>query len=89
MVGRLQIDKTDRWVEYVEKLYQSGKLQSTATSLCQFIKLDGKQSTGHIIRFWSEAGMERGRCLARVDTQCLHCAHGDAHHNSRCLISSP
>ena len=42
MVGRLQIDKTDRWVEYVEKLYQSGKLQSTATSVCRFIKLDGK-----------------------------------------------
>jgi len=22
VVGRLQMDKTDRWVEYIEKLYQ-------------------------------------------------------------------
>ena len=37
MVGRLQMDKTDRWAEYVEKLYQGGKLRSTATSVCRFI----------------------------------------------------
>jgi hypothetical protein len=51
MVGRLQIDKTDRWVEYVEKLYQSGKLQSTATSVCRFIKLDGKGGSHHVTKF--------------------------------------
>ena len=37
MVGRLQMDKTDRWAEYVEKLYQGGKLQSASTSVCRFI----------------------------------------------------
>jgi len=42
MVGRLQMDKTDRWVEYVEKLYQGGKLQSTSTSVCRFMSLDAE-----------------------------------------------
>ena len=37
MTGRLQMDKTDRWVEYIEKLYRGGKLQSTTTSVCRFI----------------------------------------------------
>jgi hypothetical protein len=44
MVGRLQIDKTDRWVEYVEKLYQGGKLQSTSTSVCRFLDAEGGKS---------------------------------------------
>ncbi len=43
MVGRLQMDKTDRWVEYVEKLYEGGKLQSTSTSACRFMSLDAER----------------------------------------------
>ena len=42
MVGRLQMDKTDRWIEYVEKLYQGGKLQSTSTSVCRLIDTGSK-----------------------------------------------
>jgi hypothetical protein len=68
MVGRLQIDKTDRWVEYVEKLYQSGKLQSTATSVCRFMKLDapgGKSS--YKVPDWlatqQDSYLQRGRTI--------------------------
>jgi hypothetical protein len=34
MVGRVQVEKTRRWVEYIEKLYRGGKLESTTTSVC-------------------------------------------------------
>jgi hypothetical protein len=36
MVGRIQMDKTKRWVEYIEKHYRGGKLESTATNICRF-----------------------------------------------------
>jgi hypothetical protein len=36
MVGRLQMDKTQRWVEYTEKLYRGGKVEMTTTHICRF-----------------------------------------------------
>jgi hypothetical protein len=42
MVGRLQMDKTNRWVEYIEKHYRGGKLESTTTSVCRYIDNDVK-----------------------------------------------
>jgi hypothetical protein len=36
MVGRLQMDKTKRWVEYIEKHYRGGKLEGTTTNICRF-----------------------------------------------------
>src|SRR5262249_59187830 len=36
MVGRLQMDKSKRWVEYAEKLYRGGKLEMTPTHICRF-----------------------------------------------------
>jgi hypothetical protein len=36
MVGRIQMDKTKRWVEYIEKHYRGGKLESTTTNICRF-----------------------------------------------------
>jgi len=42
MVGRLQMDKTNRWVEYIEKHYRGGKLESTTTSVCRSMDIDAK-----------------------------------------------
>jgi hypothetical protein len=36
MVGRVQMDKSNRWVEYIEKHYRGGKLESTTTNICRF-----------------------------------------------------
>jgi hypothetical protein len=47
MVGRLQMDKTKRWVEYVEKLYRGGKLEMTTTHICRFAEpgpVEGEKS---------------------------------------------
>jgi hypothetical protein len=47
MVGRLKMDKTNRWVEYVEKHYRGGKLKSATTSVCRYAEpgpVEGEKS---------------------------------------------
>jgi hypothetical protein len=35
MVGTLRIDKGGQWVEYIEKLFSGGKLETTIVSVCR------------------------------------------------------
>jgi hypothetical protein len=35
MVGTLRIEKGNQWVEYTEKLFRSGKLETTIVSVCR------------------------------------------------------
>ena len=35
MVGTIRMDKGDQWVEYTEKLFRSGKLETTIVSVCR------------------------------------------------------
>jgi hypothetical protein len=38
MVGRIGIHSGRKWIEYVEKHYRGGKLESTTTFACRPIK---------------------------------------------------
>jgi hypothetical protein len=72
LVGRLQMDKTDRWVEYVEKLYSGGKLQSTTTSACRYISPDdvgGKSYSPDNVG--GESHLQRlERCIWELKAEC-------------------
>jgi len=35
MVGTIRIDKGGQWIEYIEKLFSAGKLQTTIVSACR------------------------------------------------------
>jgi len=35
MVGSLRMDKGGQWVEYTEKLFREGKLDTTIVSVCR------------------------------------------------------
>src|SRR5262245_2634279 len=35
MVGTIRIDKGGQWIEYIEKLFSGGKLQTTIVSVCR------------------------------------------------------
>jgi len=35
MVGSIRMDKGSQWVEYTEKLFVGGKLETTTVSVCR------------------------------------------------------
>ena len=46
MVGTIRIDKGRQWIEYIEKLFSGGKLQTTIVSVCRPIPGSKDPSSG-------------------------------------------
>jgi hypothetical protein len=46
MVGTIRIDKGGQWIEYIEKLFSGGKLQTTIVSVCRPIPGSKNPSSG-------------------------------------------
>ena len=46
MVGTIRLEKEGQWIEYIEKLFSGGKLQTTIVSVCRPIPGSKGPSSG-------------------------------------------
>jgi hypothetical protein len=46
MVGTIRMEKGRQWIEYIEKLFSGGKLETTIVSVCRLIPGSKGPSSG-------------------------------------------
>ena len=82
MVGRIGIHSKRQWIEYVEKHYQGGKLESTTTFACRPIKPeirdeDWKEGGKEVIKHLTFGGVDLHAWIGDNSTRCVTLVRAD------------